>query len=116
MKNRPFHHRFQFAINGICQAWQHEKSIRTQGYAGLALIPFMLWLQPEPLWWALTGTMVVLVLSAELINTALEHLADRMHPGLHPAIKLAKDCSAGAVLVLSLGAVWVAIWMVIDTL
>jgi len=116
VKNRAFHHRFQFALSGIHQAWQHEKSLRTQGYASLGLIPFMLWLQPAPLWWALIGIMTVLVLAAELFNTSLEHLADRMHPGIHPAIKMAKDCSAGAVLVLSIGALWVAAWMVIDTL
>ncbi len=116
MKNRDFTSRLGFALGGIGAAWRHERSLRSQGYIALALIPLMLWLQPAPLWWALIGIMVVLVLAAELLNTALEHLADHLHPEQHPKIGLAKDCAAGAVLLLSLGALWTAGWMVVDTL
>ena len=49
------------------------------------------------------------VLAAELFNTALEHLIDHLHPALHPSIKIAKDCAAGSVLLLSLSAVAVFI-------
>jgi undecaprenol kinase len=45
------------------------------------------------------------VLAAELFNTALEHALDHLHPDLHPAIKVSKDCAAGAVLVFSLSSV-----------
>ena len=116
MKNRDFNHRLGYALAGIKAAWRHERSLRTQGYIALLLIPFMLLLQPAPLWWAMVGIMAVLVLAAELINTAVEHLADHLHPDQHPTIGLVKDCAAGAVLVLSIGALWVAAWMVIDTL
>ena len=46
--------------------------------------------------------MIGAVLAAETFNTALEHALDRLHPEQDPAIGLAKDCAAGAVLVLSL--------------
>jgi diacylglycerol kinase (ATP) len=49
------------------------------------------------------------VLAAELLNTAVEHLADHLHPELHPHIKAVKDCAAAAVLIASLGALAVAI-------
>lgn len=52
---------------------------------------------------------IALVWSAELINTALEHLVDHLHPERHSAIKRVKDCAAGAVLVLSLASVAVFI-------
>jgi diacylglycerol kinase (ATP) len=52
------------------------------------------------------------VIAAELINTALEHLADHLHPEQHPRIKIVKDCAAAAVLILSIGALWVAVMMV----
>ena len=60
--------------------------------------------------------MVSLVIAAELINTALEHLADHLHPEQHPRIKIVKDCAAAAVLILSAGALWVALLMVLATL
>ena len=60
--------------------------------------------------------MVSLVIAAELINTALEHLVDHLHPEQHPRIKIVKDCAAAAVLILSIGALWVAAMMIIATL
>ncbi len=45
------------------------------------------------------------VLALELVNTALEHLADHLHPDDHPAIRMAKDCAAGAVLIAAAAAV-----------
>ena len=71
-------------------------------------------LQPQAIWWALIGIMIFLVLAAELLNTALEHLADHLHPEMHPRIKLVKDCAAAAVLLLSLAAVITFIAMLWD--
>lgn len=48
--------------------------------------------------------MAVLILAAELFNLALETLTDHLHPARRPAIGAAKDCAAGAVLLLCLGA------------
>ena len=45
-----------------------------------------------------------LVLGLELVNTALEHLADHLHPETHAEIRIAKDCAAAAVLVASAAA------------
>ncbi len=47
---------------------------------------------------------IVLVWSAEAFNTALEQLADALHPQRHPGIGRAKDLAAGAVLVAAVGA------------
>ena len=115
MKNLKFHKRFCFAAAGL-RAALRENSFRTQlafaALAGLALV----WLRPELLWWALVGIMIVLVLAAELFNTALEHLCDHLHPEQHPTIRIVKDVSAAAVLALSLGALWVAGLMVLSVL
>jgi diacylglycerol kinase (ATP) len=47
----------------------------------------------------------VLVISLELINTAVEAVVDLMTVAHHPLAKIAKDASAGAVLVAAMGAV-----------
>ena len=49
------------------------------------------------------------VLAAELLNTALEHLADRLHPEQHPVIRTAKDCAAAAVLLASISALLIGL-------
>ena len=114
MKNRPFKERLSFAWSGLCIAWHSEASLRTHVGMSLLLLVALLILQPAILWWALCGVMVTLVIAAELINTALEHLADHLHPEQHPSIKLVKDCAAAAVLILSIGALWVALMMVVS--
>ena len=108
MKNRRFHERLGFACSGIMVAWTNEKSFRTQLIMALLVLPLMLWLNPSPLWWAVMIIMGALVMAAELFNTALEHLIDHLHPEIHPSIKVAKDCAAGAVLILSIAALLVS--------
>ncbi len=105
MKNRHFYQRLGFACNGIVVAWRSEKSFRTQLVMALLMLPVMFWLQPGLLWWAVMVVMAALILAAELFNTALELLIDHLHPEIHPTIKIAKDCAAGAVLVLSMAAI-----------
>lgn len=113
MKNRRFVDRLGFALAGIAGALRTEQSLRTQAMIAVAVLPVMLIFRPALVWWALVGLTIALVLAAELINTALEHLADHLHPEQHPRIKTVKDCAAGAVLVLSVASLWVgalAIW------
>jgi undecaprenol kinase len=108
VKNQPFHRRLSFALSGIVAALRSEKSFRTHVAAAVAILLVLAWLKPAPVWWALVSLAIAGVLVAELVNTALEALADHLHPDEHPAIKLAKDCAAGAVLVASLAALAVA--------
>lgn len=105
MKNQSFRRRLGFAMQGIAVAWRGEKSFRQQSIAGLVVVLLLLWFRPQALWWALLLLNCGLVLAAELFNTALEHALDHLSPERHPAIQIAKDCGAGAVLLLSLSAV-----------
>ena len=45
----------------------------------------------------------MLVLAMELINSAIEHLCDMISKDIHPAIKIVKDVSAAAVLIIAAG-------------
>lgn len=54
--------------------------------------------------WLWISVAIALVWSAEAFNTALEQLADALHPGLHPGIGRAKDVAAAAVLIAAMGA------------
>lgn len=101
MKNQAFHRRFGFALQGLRAAWRGEASFRFQCLASGAVIAVLSWRRPAPLWWAVLLIMCSLVLAAELFNTAFEAALDRLHPDQHAAIGLAKDCAAGAVLVMS---------------
>lgn len=101
-KNLPFHRRFGFALNGIRSAFKSEASFRFQTLATVLVIISLIVLKASAAWWALILMTVGSVLAAELLNTSLEHVLDRLHPEKHPSIMVAKDCAAGAVLVLSI--------------
>jgi len=108
MKNQPFARRLSFALAGLRIAWRTESSFKVHAIAAGAVFGVLLWLRPVPLWWALAALTVAFVLAAELVNTAVEGLADRLHPEQHPAIKIVKDCAAAAVLVAGIAALGVA--------
>jgi undecaprenol kinase len=109
MKNRPFHERLGFAIAGIRECWRTEASFRTHVlFATVAIISlFLIW--PSPVWWALVCVAIILVLAFELINSAFERLIDHLHPEIHPEIGIIKDMAAGGVLLVSVGALAIAI-------
>lgn len=102
MKNQPLWRRLGFAWAGIRAVWQRESSFRMQCVAALAVLAVLLWRRPAPVWWALLLLCCALVLAAELFNSALEYTLDHLHPERHPSIMVAKDCAAGAVLILCL--------------
>lgn len=49
------------------------------------------------------------VLSAEILNTAIEKVCDMVQPEYDERVKFIKDISAGAVLILAIAAVFVGI-------
>ena len=57
----------------------------------------------SPAEWTITGASIAIVLSAEMLNTAIEKLCDLVQPEVHPQIKIIKDLAAAAVLWLSIG-------------
>ncbi len=115
-KNHPFAARLRYALNGITHALRAEHSVKFQAGALLAVIAGLSVLRPRPVWWALALLASALVLAAELMNTALEELADQVNPEQHPRIRLVKDCAAGAVLVAVLGALAVAVAFLVQLL
>jgi undecaprenol kinase len=109
MKGQTFGRRFRFAVDGIYLAFRREQSFRLQVLASIGVFVVLLLARPAPVWWAIGSLTVGLVLVAELINTALETLADHLHPEQHPEIRAVKDVVAGAVLASSVVALLVAV-------
>ncbi|MGE0115776.1 MAG: diacylglycerol kinase [Steroidobacteraceae bacterium] len=108
MKNQGFPKRLGFALHGIATALRRERSLRLHAAAAVLVVALLALAQPAPLWWAIMAITIGGVMAAELFNTAIEELADHLHPQQHPQIKIVKDCAAGAVLLASLGALGVA--------
>ena len=113
-KGLPFSRRVRFAWAGVRDAWRLEASFRSQCLAALGALAALAVLRPGWLWSAIVVAMVALVLAAELINTALEAALDGLHPEQAGFVRIAKDCAAAAVLVLSAASVLVFVCMLAD--
>ena len=113
VKNLPLLNRFLHAALGLAAAVRNESNFRIQIVLGVLAIAVTLALSPPPIWIALVVIMIGAVLAAELINTALEHALDAVHPDTSPLVKIAKDCGAAAVLMLSITAVVVFVLMIL---
>ena len=111
MKNRAFLARLGFALSGIALAWRRERSFRTQVGLGAAALCVTIAVRPGLVWVALVVLAIALVLALEMINSAIEAIADHLHPELATAIKIGKDIAAGAVLLASMASVLIAALM-----
>jgi len=107
-KNQPLPARLRYAWHGLGHGLRTEASLRLQALCFAAALAALVWLRPGALWWALMLLASGAVLAAELLNTAIEQLADALHPHHSAAIRAAKDCAAAGVLLAVLGALGVA--------
>ncbi len=92
------------AIEGILWAVKQEKHLRYHFVAGIAVLMLALFFKVSALEFFLLVLAAVLVIFAELMNTAIEALVDLVTSDYHELAKRAKDIAAGAVLVTSVGA------------
>lgn len=92
------------AMHGLRVAFASEKNLRIQFvFAAICIgLGFLCRVSPDDWRWIILS--IGLVLAAELVNTAFEHLCDVVQPGPHHSVKAAKDIAAGAVLMTSMAA------------
>lgn len=72
--------------------------------SAILVLLLALFLRVTPVEFALLAISILVVLCAELLNTAIEAVVDLVSPDYHPLAKIAKDAAAGAVLVAACGA------------
>jgi diacylglycerol kinase (ATP) len=100
---------FHYASMGVLYACFTQRNFRIHLAATGFAIGVSLYLHLSPLELALIGLTCGLVMTMELVNTALESVVDlTVGKEYHVLAKIAKDCAAGAVLIASLVAVFVA--------
>lgn len=105
-----------FALSGLMHGLRRERSVRFEVVVLVLVFAALAVLRPEPIWWAAAALASAGVLAAELLNTAIETLADHLSPEVHPEIRVVKDCAAAAVFVCVVGALVVAIALAVHLL
>lgn len=102
--NKRFHHilSFKYALDGIAAALKEEPKLIFHFLIGVIVLLCAMILKISRIDWMIIIFLIGFVISIELTNTAIEAVVDHFTQNLHPGAKLAKDISAGAVLVAAL--------------
>lgn len=101
----------QHAMNGITESLRSERNLKIQTSLAAASVAMGFYLNVNSVEWMILCLTICLVLSAELMNTSIENVVNLVSPQFHPLARKAKDASAAAVLVLSIGSLFVG-WFI----
>ena len=89
-----------WSLQGLRAAWLHESSFRLEVWLLVVAVPLALWLGDSGLERAVMIGSCLLVLAAELLNSAIEAVIERYGPEHHELAGRAKDMGSAAVFVL----------------
>ncbi len=98
-------HSFRDALFGLFTVWREERNFRIQTIAAVLVVAGMYWLGFDYLEMSVITIAIVLVLTAETINTAFEDAMNMIEPNHDPLVGRIKDIAAGAVILSVVGAI-----------
>lgn len=92
----------RWSLKGLRAGWQHEASFRLEVCLAMVLIPLGFWLGHGALERLALIFPPMLVLSAEMLNSAIEAVVDKVSTEFHELAGRAKDMGSAAVFILML--------------
>ena len=102
---------FVYAIEGISHALKDNRNLRIHFGVGAIVIFAGIFFKANPFEMGVLGIMIMLVIMAEMINTAIEEMVDLIVSEHRQQAKIAKDVAAGMVLVAVVGSVIAGIFI-----
>ena len=90
----------RWSLQGLAAAWLHESSFRLEVYLFVVLAPLARWFGQTPDEQVLLIGSMLLVLSIELLNSAIEAVIERYGAEFHELAGRAKDMGSAAVFVM----------------
>lgn len=96
---------FGFAFKGAIRLLTTEHSIMVQSAIGLLMVIAGFYFDISATEWMFQTLAIGMVLAVEGLNTAVEKIADFVHPQFHEKIGFIKDIAAGAVCFAALTAI-----------
>ena len=90
----------KYYLNGIKVYIQDGKSFIIYTFCALLEVIFGFIFKVNGLEWILIISMLGIILSVEVLNTAIENVCDAITKEYNPYIKAAKDCGSGATFII----------------
>ena len=98
-----------FAVKGAVKLITTEHSVMVQFFIGIIMTIIGFFMHITTTEWLFQTLAIGLVMSVEGINTAVEKIADFIHPNYHERIGFIKDIAAGAVFFAALTAILIGL-------
>ena len=106
---KKFFHSFKYPIKGLKYAYRNEQNLAFDVGMAVLVSIFGFIFNLEKYEWLILILTIGLVISCELINTAIEATVDLVTEEYHPLAKVAKDTSAAAVFIFAIVAIIVGL-------
>lgn len=107
MRVRKLLDSFNYAISGIIHALRTQRNMRIHFIVSLIVLGACFIYDITKIEFITLAITITMVISAELVNTAIESAIDLTTNYYHPLAKIAKNAAAGAVLITAINAVLV---------
>ncbi len=85
------------SLRGLRYAIMREAAVREEAIVLALAVPVGVFVAPGPAWYVAMIVVLLIVLAVELLNTAIERLADHVTRVQHPEIGMIKDFGSAAV-------------------
>ena len=105
---------FIYTFSGLETAWKNELAFRGEIVAAIIMVPLGLWLGRSGVEKSLLVASILLILTTELLNSALEAVVDRIGPERHELSKRAKDLGSAAAFIAMVTAALVWLIFAVD--
>ncbi|WP_047545680.1 diacylglycerol kinase [Psychroserpens sp. Hel_I_66] len=93
-----------YAYKGAAYLIKTEASIKIQVFCAIIITIAGFYFEISTTEWLFQIAFIGLVMSLEGVNTAIENIADFVHPDMHASIGKIKDIAAGAVFIAAVSA------------
>lgn len=102
---------FNYAISGFIYAVRTQRNMKIHMVSAILVIIFSLFTSITKVELLVLCIAITMVMSAELLNTAIESAIDATTNHYHPLAKIAKNASAAAVLITAINAIIVGYFL-----
>lgn len=116
MKSKGFIESFNYAVAGIIHALKNERNMKIHIGISILVILLSLFFNFTRIEMLILIVTIILVLMAEMINTAIEDTIDLITNEFHPLARIVKDTAAGVVLLAAINALVVGYLLFFDRL
>lgn len=104
----------QWAVSGIATTWKEEVNFRIELLFGFGVLMLAKYLNFTVIEWIIIVGCIGAVLGAEMLNTAVEDLCDRVESAHDPKIGKVKDVMGGFVLIVAITAATIGLMVFLN--